>query len=169
MDYKWNIPPEEIANKIDEHKQSKLNKIDAVLTEIGLRHETDVRAHTPEGASPIHLRDLIFANPVVRFASRFEEVVGHTSKHGDFVEYDTGPHKTSAGADDFKQFLAYWVEKKLGITGKQAISVAYLIRRKIRKYGTKGKKMFSNSFQQYKDVNLRRLKSIMDTDNEVLR
>jgi hypothetical protein len=57
------------------------------------------------------------------------------------VELGTRPHFPPVAP------IQHWVEKKLGYSGKEAKSIAYLIARSIWRRGTKGQKMFSRSFR----------------------
>jgi hypothetical protein len=58
--------------------------------------------------------------------------------------------------------IQFWVEKKLGIVGKQAKSVAFLIARAISKRGTQGAHMFGKGFDENEAAVIRILNMIPD-------
>ena len=110
------------------------------LTEALLLLEREVKRLTPEGAGPIHLRDTIFQRTEMRGESAWG-MVGTPAIYGESVEYGTRPH-----FPPLKPIL-FWVEKKLGLMGKEAKSAAFCIARAISKRGTKGQHMFQKGFE----------------------
>ena len=110
------------------------------ITEALLLLERAVKQLTTEGAGPIHLRDTIFQQVSLRGES-IRGIVGTPAIHGEPVERGTRPHFPPVAP------IQFWVEKKLGMTGKEAKSVAFLIARAISKRGTKGQHMFQRGFE----------------------
>jgi hypothetical protein len=109
------------------------------LTEALLLLEAAVKRLTPEGAGPIHIRDTIFQEVNLR-GEALAGILGTPAIYGEAVEYGTKPH-----FPPIKPIL-FWVEKKLGLSGKEAKSAAFCIARAISKRGTKGAEMFSKGF-----------------------
>jgi hypothetical protein len=110
------------------------------LTEALLLLEREIKRLTTEGAGPIHLRDTIFQRLEMRGESAWG-MVGTPAIYGESVEYGTRPH-----FPPIKPIL-FWVEKKLGLMGKEAKSAAFCIARAISKRGTKGQHMFEKGFE----------------------
>lgn len=108
-------------------------------TQVLLLLERVVKLKTPVGAGPTHLRDTIFQK-VQRGAQAIIGILGTPCAYGEPVEMGTRPHFPPIAP------IRHWVEKKLGITGKEAGSVAFLIARAISKRGTKGAAMFEEGF-----------------------
>jgi hypothetical protein len=67
----------------------------------------------------------------------------HGMLYGDVVEVGRKPGKMPPASA-----LELWVTRKLGISGDEATSVAWLIARKIGKRGTKGARMFEKAFKE---------------------
>jgi len=78
---------------------------------------------------------------VDRLADGVLGVVGTPSPYAVPVELGTRPHFPPV------QALEDWVRQKLGLSGKEAHSAAFLIARKISKKGTKGHFMFRDAYQ----------------------
>ncbi len=114
---------------------------EAKLTEALLLLERTVKSLTPGGAGPIHLRETMF-HQVTGYGDRLHGLLGTPAIYGESLEYGTKPHFPPVGP------LRYWVEKKLGLQGNEAASVAYLIARSIAKKGTKGAQMFEKGFDR---------------------
>lgn len=117
----------------------------AVIEAMGLLlHELkDLDAYTPKGAHGL-LRGSMTATLIG--SMRGQEVAGKVFSPLSYavaVELGTKPHflgeKGIASLQD-------WVEAKLGLSGKEARSVTFAIRRKIAVKGTKGAHMFSRAF-----------------------
>ena len=127
---------------------SKLTKALALL-------ERAVKLKTPEGAGPIHLRDSI--HPKVSMPGKsVKGLLGTPLAHGESVELGTKPHFPPIGP------IQHWVEKKLGISGKEAKSVAFAIAITIARRGTKGAHMFEKGFDENEAQVMRILESIPD-------
>lgn len=120
------------------------------ITEALMLLEAAAKKDTPYGAGPIHLRDTIHSK-VSAAGAKVVGVLGTPLEHGVPVEMGTKPHFPPVGP------IQFWVEKKLGYTGKEAASVAFLIARAISRRGTKGAKMFETAFAE----NEHRLYSIL--------
>ena len=112
----------------------------AKLTEALALLEREVVKRTPRGAGPIHLADATFSDVMVR-GTKVWGILGNPLGHGEPVELGTRPHFPPVGP------LKHWVERRLGITGAEAASVAFLIARAISKRGTKGAHMFEEGFE----------------------
>ncbi len=126
---------------------------EAKLTEGLMLLERAVKLKTPEGAGPIHLRDSI--HPKVRISGKsVRGILGTPLVHGQPVESGTRPHFPPTGP------IQHWVEKKLGYSGKEAKSVAFLIARAISRRGTKGSFMFEKAFSENESAVMRILNSI---------
>jgi hypothetical protein len=110
------------------------------LTEAVNLLEAAVKKGTPYGAGPIHLRDTVHSS-VKASGERIVGMVGTPAKYGESVELGTKAHFPPVGP------LQFWVEKKLGYSGAEAASVAFLIARAISVRGTKGAKMFETGFE----------------------
>lgn len=123
------------------------------MTEALLLLQREVKAKTPVGAGPIHLRDTIF-HKLSMGGTNIIGILSSPLEYGIPVEYGTKPHFPPAGP------LQHWVETKLGISGKEAKSVAYLIARAISRRGTKGAQMFGQGFSENETAVMRILEQI---------
>lgn len=126
---------------------------EAKLTEALMLLERAVKLETPEGAGPIHLRDSIFPK-VTMSGKKVSGSLGTPLEHGEPVELGTRPHFPPTAP------IQHWVEKKLGYSGKEAASVAFLIARAISRRGTKGARMFERGFDDNEAAVMRILESI---------
>jgi len=123
------------------------------LTEALMLLERVVKQGTPHGAGPIHLRDSIHGK--VSFSGqKVVGILGTPMQHGEPVELGTRPHFPPVGP------IQHWVEVKLGYSGKEAASVAFLIARAISRRGTKGKHMFEKGFEKSESTIIRILEEI---------
>jgi len=111
------------------------------LTEAMNLLEAAVKRKTPYGAGPIHLRDTVHSSVKIS-GEKVAGIVGTPMEHGEPVEMGTKPHFPPTGP------IQFWVEKKLGYSGAEAASVAFLIARAISVRGTKGAKMFETGFEE---------------------
>ena len=127
---------------------SKMTKALALLERI-------VEQKTPEGAGPVHLRDTIHGKTIA-FGHKVSGILGTPSPYGEPVEFGARPHFPPVAP------LQHWVEKKLGLSGSEAKSVAYAIASSIAKHGTEGAHMFEEGFDEARDDVLRILRSIPD-------
>ena len=123
------------------------------LTESLLLLEREIKKNTPVGAGPIHLRDTIFSR-VQEGASASEGIVGTPMQHGLSVEMGTKPHFPPVAP------IRHWVERKLGLSGREADSAAFAIARAISKRGTKGAGMFEKAFENNETAVIRLLEMI---------
>jgi hypothetical protein len=126
---------------------------EARLTEALFLLEAEVKKLTPEGAGPIHIRDTIFSQVSLR-GEAFWGQVGTPSIYGEAVEHGTKPHFPPVAP------ILFWVEKILGLSGKEAVGVAHAIVRKIGKKGTYGTHMFQYAFERNKSKVVGILKQI---------
>lgn len=114
------------------------------ITEALALLEAEIKPDTPWGAGPIHLRDSIFTE--VRHEGRkVGGVIGTPLAHGEPVEFGTKPHFPPIDP------LAWWAEKKLGLSGDAARSAAFAIAHSIARRGTEGHAMFRDNFDQHKN------------------
>lgn len=111
------------------------------ITQAVMLLERAVKLLTPVGAGPIHLRDTIFQKVQISGVA-VSGILGSPAKYGEAVEMGTKPHFPPIAPIEF------WVEKKLGITGKSARSVAFCIARAISKRGTEKAEMFGKGFEE---------------------
>ena len=125
------------------------------ISEALLLLEAAVKEKTPQGAGPIHLRDTIFPK-VQAYGEKVEGILGTPQVHGEPVELGTKPHFPPV------EPIRFWVERVLGIQGKEAKGVAFLIARAISKRGTEGAKMFEEGFEENRDQVTRILEGIAD-------
>jgi hypothetical protein len=109
---------------------------------------------TPRGATGT-LRNMITTS-LTGLASIEGDIVGlvtGTAPHTVPVEMGSRPHYVPIAP------LIDWVAAKLGKTGEEGEEIAYRIRSRIRKYGTKGKAMFRRVMQV--NHNERRVEQIL--------
>lgn len=129
------------------------------VTEAALLLERAIKLLTPEGAGPIHLRDTIFHKIEQRGVS-VRGLISTPASYGESVELGTRPHFPPVAP------ILFWVEKKLGLEGKEAKSAAFGIVRAISKRGTKGAKMFKKGVKEHKAAVLSLLNQIPE---EIIR
>ena len=123
------------------------------VTEAAVLMEGVIKQDTPVGAGPIHLRDTIF-HKVSTYGESVWGMVGTPAIYGEPVELGTRPHFPPVAP------LRHWVERKLGLSGKEAKAVAFLIARAISRRGTKAQKMFTGNISKHEAVVVRILKQI---------
>jgi len=111
------------------------------VTDATLLLKRAIKMLTPEGAGPIHLRDTIF-HKIERRGISARGVISTPAIYGEAVELGTKPHFPPVAP------IQYWVEKKLGLSGEDAKSTAFLIARAISKRGTEGAKMFHRGLEE---------------------
>lgn len=116
----------------------------ARVTEAIMLMEREVKKDTPWGAGPIHLRDSIFSE-VRHEGQKTAGILGTPLEHGLPVEFGSKPHFPPIDPIEF------WVEKKLGLAGDEAHSVAFAIAVTISRKGTEGQQMFSNNIEDHRD------------------
>ncbi len=115
--------------------------------------EREVKINTPVGAGPINLRDTIHGK-VGTSGKTVAGILGTPVEYGEPVELGTKPHFPPVGP------LTFWVEKKLGYSGKEAESIAFAIAKTISKRGTKGAKMFKKALDENEAAVVRILREI---------
>lgn len=115
----------------------------AKMTEALMLLESVIKPKTPYGAGPIHLRNATQTRIDVT-GSTVTGVLGNPLEHGEPVESGTKPHFPPLDP------LQFWVENKLGYSGKEARSIAYAIAVKISQKGTEGVHMFEKGFEENK-------------------
>ena len=140
-DIKVKVNLKEIEDLSKRYPEASKTARQGRLTEALLLLEREVKRLTPEGAGPIHLRDTIFQKVEMYGESAWGQV-GTPAIYGESVEYGTKPHFPPIAP------LIFWVEKRLGLSGKEAKSVAFAIARKISKKGTYGTHMFQYGFER---------------------
>jgi hypothetical protein len=129
------------------------------ITEAALMAEQAIKEHTPVGAGPIHLRDTIF-HKINATGTPIWGVISTPLAYGEPVEVGTRPHFPPIDP------IAHWVEKKIGASGKEARSIAFLIARAISRRGTKGAKMFQISFEE---LNMKLLDVLGKIPDDIVR
>ncbi len=159
IDIKYSYDTGDIDKLIVQFPVASRDAMESKITEALLFLERIVKTETPLGAGPIHLRDTIFHNVDIN-GEGVEGLLGTPAEYGEPVELGTKPHFPPIAP------IKFWVEKKLGIEGKEADSVAFLIARKISKKGTEGAYMFGNAWDDYKSAIIGILDQIPD---EILR
>lgn len=123
------------------------------ITEALLLLLRSIKPRIPVGAGPIHLRDTVF-HRVQTAGVSVMGLIGTPLEYGEPVEYGTRPHFPPV------EPILHWVERKLGIEGKEAKSVAFLIARAISKRGTQGAEMFGKGFSENEATVIRILQEI---------
>jgi hypothetical protein len=122
------------------------------ITEALLVLLSEVKKGVPVGAGPIHFRDTIFHR--INMGEPVTGILGSPSKYGEPLEYGTNPHFPPVAP------IQHWVEKKLGYSGKDAKSIAFLIARAISRRGTKGAHMFEKGLTEKETAIIRILEMI---------
>jgi hypothetical protein len=122
------------------------------VTEALLLLEAAVKTQTPVGAGPIHLRDTIFQK--VTYGQPVVGILGTPCVYGEPVEMGSGPHFPPIAP------IQFWVEKKLGLEGKKAKSVAYAIATIMSRSSRLGVKMFEKGFSENEQAIIRILEMI---------
>lgn len=122
-------------------------EIEAGLTEMGALLERLVAEHAPVGVFGARggFKGSIFAE--LRGIPVRELLVGSTALHAPFVERGRMPGRMPPGAP-----IRLWVEKKLGLRGKEARSVTFLIQRAIGRRGTSGAAPFYRAFTEGRPI-----------------
>lgn len=123
------------------------------ITEALLLLEAEIKRATPVGAGPVHLRDTIFQK-VETTGQSVWGMIGTPAKYGEALEFGSRPHFPPVAP------IQHWVERVLGISDKEAKSVAFLIARAISKRGTKARGMFGKSMEKRKAAIIRILELI---------
>ena len=141
LDVKTKIDLKDLEELTKKYPEESRDARVAKITEGLNLFEREVVKRTPYGAGPIHLRDTIHGEVNVS-GKKVEGILGTPMEHGEPVEFGTKPHFPPTGP------IQFWVERKLGITGDEAASVAFLIARAISIRGTKGAKMFEKGFEE---------------------
>ena len=130
---------------------------EAAVTEAQLLLLHEVKENTPLGSTNL-LRQSFGAPRPVHINQNVIGVVGTSLLHAVPVELGTKPHfPPTAPIHD-------WVKAKLGLQGKEAHNVAYLIALKISHHGTKGKffvkKTFDENQNQVQGIYVKHLKNL---------
>ncbi|MFA5423041.1 MAG: hypothetical protein WC374_04220 [Phycisphaerae bacterium] len=133
----------------DESQKARVSRI----TEAVLLLKRAIKLLTPVGAGPVHLRDTLIEK-VSTAGIAVSGILGTPAIYGEPVEMGTQPHFPPVAP------IQHWVEKKLGIVGKEAKSVAFLIARAISIRGTKGAAMFDKGFSENEAAVVRILEMI---------
>lgn len=125
------------------------NAMQRALTETLALLEREVKKRTPEGVGGAKggLRATIHGKQSKSLFGLSGQVL-HQSKYGDVIELGRRPGKAPP-----PKFLLKWVEVKLGLKGKEAVSAAFAISKKIGKrgyspkgnVGKKGARMFEKA------------------------
>jgi len=144
-----------VKKLIEKYPQAVRDAQISRVTEAAQFMEPEVKKLTPKGAGPINLRDTIF-HKVDVYGESVWGLISTPAKYGEAVEMGTRPHFPPVAP------ILFWVTKQLGLQGKEAISVAHAIVRKIGKKGTYGTHMFQYAFERNRTNILRILDMIPD-------
>ena len=109
--------------------------------------ETQVKEKTPEGVGARFLggglQGSIHGEVVDKGTEVQKGIVAHGQKYGDPAERGRRPGKMAPSS-----VLVRWVEMKFGVAGAEAKRIAFFIRRKIMKRGTRGAAMFFKALDE---------------------
>jgi hypothetical protein len=153
MDVKTIVKLDSLKALTDKYPVASQDARVSRITEALLLLEAAVKKLTPVGAGPIHLRDTIF-EMVETGGQSVMGLLGTPCVYGEPVEMGSGPHFPPIAP------LQFWVEKKLGIEGKKAKSVAYAIATIMARSSRLGQKMFSKGFDENEAAVIRILQMI---------
>ena len=143
----------EIIRKLESFEVVAKDETEQELQEIMSILQDAIKSYTPIGAGPTHLKDNI--NVSITGNKRFISAKVSTSlRYGVPVELGSRPRSVPVNK------LVDWVEAKLGISGNEATSVAWAIRTKIKRSGTKGAHMFEKGWREQEAKILDMLKTI---------
>lgn len=119
--------------------------LDQAITRATILLHNEVLKRTPQGASgsKYGLMNSIKGDVVLKGTPMVKGIVATAQKYGEVIEKGRQPGKGIA--KEARPVLIKWVNEKLKIEGKQAERVAFLISRKIKKYGFEGRHMFENA------------------------
>lgn len=120
----WQKAPETVRDELSRAMEESLVAL-----------QGSVQEFTPLGATE-QLAPSIIAQPVETLADQVIGVVGTSFDYALAVELGTKPHFPPVEA------LEDWVEKRLGVRGKEIRNVAFLVARKIAAHGTPAFGMF---------------------------
>ena len=126
--------------------------LDETITRVTNLLENEVLKRTPQGVigSKAGLIKSIKGKVIGKGTPLIKGIVFHTSVYGDVIEKGRRPGKGISMAG--REALIPWINEKLGITGKQAERVAFLISRKIKLHGFEGRHMFENALKENMSV-----------------
>lgn len=116
-----------------------IEELTAGITEASMLAEREIRERTPTSGAGL-LRDSIGALPVEISGEAVRGGVATSLSYAAPVETGSRPHRPPV------EPLYDWVQRKLGLRGKEAMGVASAIAAKIAKEGTKGAFMFRDGF-----------------------
>ena len=127
----------------------------AKLTEALQLIDRVIKLKTPVGAGPIHIRDTMFGQ-VTQMGESTQGIYGTPAAYGEPLECGARPHFPPVAP------IQHWVEGKLGLSGQQAKSVAFLIARAISRRGTPAAHMFDKGFAENEAAVMAILEQIPD-------
>lgn len=152
MELKISVDIKNLEALIKRYPEASLRARRRYISEAVLLLQREIMLLTPEGAGPIHLRDTIFS--AISFGEPVRGIDGTPAIYGESIEHGTKPHFPPVKP------ILFWVEKRLGLSGKEALSVACAIVRKIGKKGTYGTYMFKYGMERNRAKVIRMLKQI---------
>jgi hypothetical protein len=118
-----------------------LQSVEGGLVEMGQILEREIKTRTPLGATKI-LRGSIFSEP--RGNPVREVIVGSTSLYAPIVERGRQPGKFPPPGP-----IQLWVRRILGVENPKEIrAIAFLVARKIARFGTEGAFMFERASKE---------------------
>jgi hypothetical protein len=120
-------------------------QVTAFLYEVTAYLETQVKENTPIGVFGKQggLYSTIHGEVTEKGTEAQKGIVAHGSKYGDPAERGRRPGKMAPS-----EVLVRWVELKFGVAEKDAKRIAFFIRKKIMKQGTKGAGMFFKALDE---------------------
>jgi hypothetical protein len=128
--------------------------LDAAILKVVLLLVKQVKARTPQGAlgsGKGGLIDSILPDVQGKGTPLVKGIVMSAHKYAAVIEKGRKPGKGIASAvpgDKYVSPLIPWVKAKLGISGKDAERVAYLVGRKIKAEGFEGAHMFEKAWTE---------------------
>lgn len=125
------------------------NNLEVAITKATELLENEVIKRTPQGVGGNRgsgLMNNIHGEVVQKGIPIVKGVVFHSMKYGDVIE--KGRLSGKGIPEKARGALIQWVNVKLGIEGKQAERVAFLISRKIKQHGFEGRHMFENALKE---------------------
>ena len=140
MDARISVDLKELEALTKRYPEESLKARRSRVSEVVLFLQRKIVLKTPEGAGPIHLRDTIFS--ALSFGEPVTGTVGTPAVYGEAVEFGRGPAFPPIAP------ILFWVEKKLGLEGKEAKSAAYAIATVMSRSTRLGVHMFEKGFKE---------------------
>ena len=138
------------SKKLNQAPQVVQANLDQAITEATLFLDAKVKANTPQGVYGAQggLLGSIQHDIPGKGTPLVKGMIMTAHKYAEVIEKGRKPGKGIASADPGGKYvspLLPWIRVKLGLSGKDAESAAYLIGRKIKLKGFKGAHMFEKA------------------------